>query len=75
VSDKFRLPIKFLLLQPKILLQQPYVLLTELNILFMLQNVFVMPILTNDFRIKTKLFSRAPMRRKRHIGLGDTFAG
>jgi len=47
--------IKFLLLQPKILLHQPNVLLTELNILLK-QNVFVIPILTNDFVSITKPF-------------------
>jgi len=31
------------------LLQQPDVLLIELNILLLLQNIFVIPILTNDF--------------------------
>jgi len=39
----------FLLLEPKILLQQPNVLLIELNLLLLLQNIFVIPILTNDF--------------------------
>ena len=45
----------FVMLQPKILLQQPNVLLTELNILFY-QNVFAIPILTNDFVSITKPF-------------------
>jgi len=47
----------FLLLQPKILLQQPNILLIELNILLLLQNMFVIPVLTNDFVDITKLFS------------------
>ena len=45
----------FVMLQPKILLQQPNVLM-ELNILFLQQNVFAIPILTNDFVSITKPF-------------------
>jgi len=48
--------INFLLLQPKIVLQQPNVLLIELHILLLLQNIVVIPILTNDFVGITKLF-------------------
>jgi len=44
-----------LLLQLKILLQQPNVLLIELNILLK-QNIFVVPISTNDFVGVTKPF-------------------
>jgi len=44
-----------LLLQPKILLQQPNVLLIERNIL-LLQNIFAIPVLTNDFVGITKPF-------------------
>jgi len=46
-----------MLLQPKILLQQPNVLM-ELNILFLQQNVFAIPILTNDSVGITKPFFR-----------------
>jgi len=46
----------FLLLQPKILLQQPNVLLIELNLLLLVQYIFVIPILTNDFVGKKKTF-------------------
>jgi len=38
-----------MLLQPKIFLQQPNVLWIELNILLLQQNIFAIPILTNDF--------------------------
>jgi len=46
----------FLLLQPKILLRQPNVLLIELYILLLRQNIFAIPILTNDFVGITKSF-------------------
>jgi len=45
-----------LLLQPKILLLQPNVMLIKLNVLSLQQNISVIPILTNDFVGKTKLF-------------------
>jgi len=48
-----------LLLQPKILPQQRNVLLIEPNILLLYQNIFVIPILTNDFVGITKPFFRA----------------
>jgi len=46
----------FFLLQQKISPQQPNVLLIELNILLLQQNIFVIPILTNDFVGITKPF-------------------
>jgi len=46
----------FFVAATKILLQQPNVLLTELNILLLSQNVFVIPIVTNDFVSMTKPF-------------------
>jgi len=48
--------IKFLLLHPNNFLRQQNVLLTELNILLLSKNVFVIPILTNDFVGITKPF-------------------
>jgi len=60
--------INYLPLQPKILLLQPNV---ELNLLLLLQNIFAVPILTNDFVGITKPFFFRARRIVAQPGTGN----